>query len=334
MKKVNILVTGACGHLGRNLITKLLENNNFNLVGLDIVTNESILKSIKYIKTNLDNIPLLSEALNGIDLICHCAGVHGLHNVDINTHKQYFKNNVIGTQNLYKEANKKNIKKIILTSSIASNSMNLFNYKWPVNEENESLPDDSYGVSKKIQEIVAQSYADTGSIQTIAIRPCSFFELNNLEMGFRLIGIHAKVNDIVNAHLAAINVLLDDKRASKLKMFEAIFATNKLPYQNDDKKLVYFRGDMKNLVMKYWPNDSKFIFDLGFRKTEFPGVYDLSKAHKILNWEPLFNFDEWISYCKENDLDFQAEKDQYKSKKSLKSRLKKTILKLKKGFSS
>ena len=69
MKKVNILVTGACGHLGRNLITKLLENNNFNLVGLDIVTNESILKSIKYIKTNLDNIPLLSEALNGIDLI-------------------------------------------------------------------------------------------------------------------------------------------------------------------------------------------------------------------------------------------------------------------------
>ena len=58
---------------------------------------------IKKRKTNLDNIPLLSEAHNGIDLICHCAGVHGLHNVDINTHKQYFKNNVIGTQNLYKK---------------------------------------------------------------------------------------------------------------------------------------------------------------------------------------------------------------------------------------
>ena len=52
MKKANIFVTGACGHLGRNLITKLLENNNFNLVGLDIVTNESILKSIKYMYVN------------------------------------------------------------------------------------------------------------------------------------------------------------------------------------------------------------------------------------------------------------------------------------------
>ena len=334
MRKVNILITGASGYLGRNLVTKLLNNDNFNLTGLDISTNESISKSIKFIKADLDNISLLSDALNGIDIICHCAGLHGLDNTDISADKKYFKSNVIGTQNIYKEANKKKIKKIVLTSSIASNSMNLFNLKWPVNEEIDSLPDDAYGVSKKKQEKVAQSYAETGSIQTIAIRPSPFFKLNNLEMGFRLTGIHAKVDDIVNAHLAAINVLLDDKRASKLKMFEAIFATNKLPYQNDDKKLVYFRGDMKNLVMKYWPNDSKFIFDLGFRKTEFPGVYDLSKAHKILNWEPLFNFDEWISYCKENDLDFQAEKDQYKSKKSLKSRLKKTILKLKKGFSS
>jgi len=334
MRKVNILITGASGYLGRNLVTKLLNNDNFNLTGLDISTNESISKSIKFIKADLDNISLLSDALNGIDIICHCAGLHGLDNTDISADKKYFKSNVIGTQNIYKEANKKKIKKIVLTSSIASNSMNLFNLKWPVNEEIDSLPDDAYGVSKKKQEKVAQSYAETGSIQTIAIRPSPFFKLNNLEMGFRLTGIHAKVDDIVNAHLAAINVLLDDKRVSKLKMFEAIFATNQLPYKNEDKKLVHFRGDMKNLIMKYWPNDSKFIFELGFRKTEFPGVYDLSKAHKILNWKPLFNFDEWISYCKENSLDFQSEKEQYKSKKSLKSRLEKNIFKIKKIFSS
>ena len=319
MRKVNILITGASGYLGRNLVTKLLNNDNFNLTGLDISTNESISKSIKFIKADLDNTSLLSDALNGIDIICHCAGLHGLDNTDISADKKYFKSNVIGTQNIYKEANKKKIKKIVLTSSIASNSMNLFNQKWPVSEEIDSLPDDAYGLSKKRQEKIAQSYAETGSIQTIAIRPSPFFKLNNLEMGFRLTGIHAKVDDIVNAHLAAINVLLDDKRVSKLKMFEAIFATNQLPYKNEDKKLVHFRGDMKNLIMKYWPNDSKFIFELGFRKTEFPGVYDLSKAHKILNWKPLFNFDEWISYCKKNSLDFQSEKEQYKSKKSLKS---------------
>ena len=334
MRKVNILITGASGYLGRNLVTKLLNNDNFNLTGLDISTNESISKSIKFIKADLDNTSLLSDALNGIDIICHCAGLHGLDNTDISADKKYFKSNVIGTQNIYKEANKKKIKKIVLTSSIASNSMNLFNLKWPVNEEIDSLPDDAYGVSKKKQEKVAQSYAETGSIQTIAIRPSPFFKLNNLEMGFRLTGIHAKVDDIVNAHLAAINVLLDDKRVSKLKMFEAIFATNQLPYKNEDKKLVHFRGDMKNLIMKYWPNDSKFIFELGFRKTEFPGVYDLSKAHKILNWKPLFNFDEWISYCKKNSLDFQSEKEQHKSKKSLKSRLEKNIFKIKKIFSS
>ena len=149
MRKVNILITGASGYLGRNLVTKLLNNDNFNLTGLDISTNESISKSIKFIKADLDNISLLSDALNGIDIICHCAGLHGLDNSDINVDKKYFKSNVIGTQNIYKEDNKKKIKKIVLTSSIASNSMNLFNLKWPVNEEIDSLPDDAYGVSKK-----------------------------------------------------------------------------------------------------------------------------------------------------------------------------------------
>ena len=108
MRKVNILITGASGHLGRNLVTKLLNNDNFNLTGLDISTNESISKSIKFIKADLDNISLISEALNGIDIICHCAGLHGLGSSDINVDKKYFKSNVIGTQNIYKEANKKN----------------------------------------------------------------------------------------------------------------------------------------------------------------------------------------------------------------------------------
>ena len=212
--------------------------------------------------------------------------------------------------------------------------MNLFNLKWPVNEEIDTLPDDVYGDTKKKQEKIAQSYAEKGLIQTIAIRPGPFFEVNNLEMGFRLTGIHAKVDDIANAHLSAINVLLDNKIASSLKMFEAIFITNKLPYEDEDKKLVHFKGDMKNLITKYWPNDSKLILELGFRKTEFPGIYDLSKALKILKWEPLFNFDEWIIFCKENNLNFDTEKEQYKSKKSLKNRFKKKMLKLKKIFSS
>ena len=154
MRKVNILITGASGHLGRNLVTKLLNNDNFNLTGLDISTNESISKSIKFIKADLDNISLLSDALNGIDIICHCAGLHGLDNTDISADKKYFKSNVIGTQNIYKEANKKKIKKIVLTSSIASNSMNLFNLKWPVNEEIDSLPDDvKEDVHEKLNEL-------------------------------------------------------------------------------------------------------------------------------------------------------------------------------------
>ena len=136
------------------------------------------------------------------------------------------------------------------------------------------------------------------------------------------------VEDVVNAHISAINVLFDKEKSSKINMFEAVFTTNKLPYKNNDKQLVEFNGDMRKLVKKYWPDDYKFISSLGFKKTIFSGVYNLEKSKNILNWRPTFNFDEWIKYCKKNNLNFIEEKKIYQSKKSIIGRLKKTFNKL------
>ena len=61
MGKTNILITGASGRLGRALVSKLLKNGNFNLTGLDISEEESISKSIKFIKSDLDNISFIKQ---------------------------------------------------------------------------------------------------------------------------------------------------------------------------------------------------------------------------------------------------------------------------------
>ena len=185
-------------------------------------------------------------------------------------------------------------------------------------------------MSKNIQEIIARSFADSGSIQTLALRPCAFFPVNDPDRGFRLTGTHAMVEDIANAHVAAVEVLLDEKRASDLNRFEAIFITNKLPYQNSDKNLIDSRGKMKKLIRKYWPDHAEYIFDLGYKQAFFPCVYDISKAKRILNWEPAFNFDQWLIYCKEKNLDFQSIKKQNQVKKSWNSKLKRIFFKLKK----
>ena len=118
------------------------------------------------------------------------------------------------------------------------------------------------------------------------------------------------------------------KKASKLNGFEAIFVTNKLPYQNADKKLVGSDGKMRKLISKYWPDNAKFVFDLGYKKTFFPCVYDLSKAKRILNWEPSFNFDQWLIYCKKQNLDFQDTKEEYQLKRSWNFKLQKLFFKV------
>jgi len=335
MSKPDLLITGASGYLGTHLLTALAKNNKYDLTALDIRTNSKFQKSTRFVETDLNNIDLLSKTLEGVDLICHCASLGKTTRINRpggqpTTNNQFLITNIKGTQNLYKQAKEKGVNKIVLTSSIEVLSLELQKENWPVNERYVCWPDDSYGVSKNIQEIIARSFADSGSIQTLALRPCAFFPVNDPDRGFRLTGTHAMVEDIANAHVAAVEVLLDEKRASDLNRFEAIFITNKLPYQNSDKNLIDSRGKMKKLIRKYWPDHAEYIFDLGYKQAFFPCVYDISKAKRILNWEPAFNFDQWLIYCKEKNLDFQSIKKQNQVKKSWNSKLKRIFFKLKK----
>ena len=111
-------------------------------------------------------------------------------------------------------------------------------------------------------------------------------------------------------------------------MFEAVFTTNRLPYKNNDKNLIEFNGDMRKIIKKYWPNNYKFILNLGFKKAIFSGVYDLNKSKNILNWSPKFNFEQWIEFCVKNNLNFTNERNKFQSKKSILGRLKRIIYKL------
>jgi len=326
----NILVTGASGYLGSNLLKTLGKNKDYQLTALDIEPNPDLLKTIRFLKTDINSIELLNNAFDGIDLICHCASLGGTkHGLDNYSDDQIRNTNIKGTQNIYKFAKSKGIRKIVLTSSIDVLSQNQRKEKWPIDETIVCEPDIPYGISKNSQENTARFFADENSVKTIALRPCAFFPFEDPEQGFRLTGTHAMVEDIVNAHVAAIKVLLDEKKSSKLKNFEAIFITNKLPYKDDDKKLITSNGNMKKLLKKYWPDHSNYLFDLGYKKAFLAGVYNLNKAKSVLNWEPVQNFDQWLIKLKEKKLNFEDIIKQNKNKKTLKYKTEKFLLKIK-----
>ena len=86
---------------------------------------------------------------------------------------------------------------------------------------------------------------------------------------------------------------------------------------------------MKKLIQKYWPLHSNYLFDLGYKKSFLTGVYDLNKAKKILDWEPLLNFDQWLMKLKEKKLNFEYIIKENKKRKSLKYKTQRFFLKMK-----
>ena len=313
MSLPSILVTGASGNLGKKIILKLHILKKFRIVGIDIKSDKDLENKIELINIDISKLEQLNKNFKNIDLICHCASL-----VDSAAYSEieYKNTNILGTENIYSVAQKENIKKIVLTSSTSVMEMDKKNEKWPIYEKYVGEPNNIYGKSKKEQELIAKKYSENYNIQTICLRPCSFFNLDNPELGFRLTGSHAILDDIVDAHISAIDTLLYNK-SKNIKKFEPIFVTNKLPYKDGDQKLLGKKGEMKKIVSKYWPNKCEFIFELGYKKTVFSGVYDLDKAKNILNWEPKYNYDEWFNDCKKQDLNFEEEKKQYQQKKSI-----------------
>ena len=110
---MNILVTGAGGFLGRNLATDLLSKGhkvwNFSR------KNHSQLQAmgIETICGDLQNEADVLAAFKGMDVVFHvasCVGIWG-------DYEEYYRTNVIGTENVIKASRANGITKLIYTST-------------------------------------------------------------------------------------------------------------------------------------------------------------------------------------------------------------------------
>ncbi len=125
-----ILITGATGFIGKNLV-KSLSNENI----ICLVRKSSNIKLLKELKIKLAYGDLtdknsLDKSLKNITTVIHLAAA-------ISINKEELKNvNLIGTKNLIQSCEKNNVKKIIVLSSMAATRKYL----------------DNYGKSKKIVE--------------------------------------------------------------------------------------------------------------------------------------------------------------------------------------
>jgi nucleoside-diphosphate-sugar epimerase len=294
-KDAMLVLTGFAGYLGARLAQALVDQG-FAVTGVDRTEPDFPLPArCRFIKADLSEVGLLREAIRGADLIVHSASIHPWKEY---LETDYWDANVRGTWCLYRAAAAEGIRRIVLTSSLAAGSMNVPKNvcRWGITEEDWFPLADLYSLTKHTQEEIAKLFVDSDGIQSIALRPPLFVPKPALETGFLLTGVYATVDDVVAAHLCAAKVLLDlQKPQKRLQSFESVQITNKLPYGPGDEALIGPDGDIRPLVKKHWPKAYPWLIERGYRGAWVPGSYDLTKAQRLLQWQPVYNFEQWFA---------------------------------------
>lgn len=157
-------VTGGTGFIGSHLVDTLINNEAFSEIRCLIRNNEKWLKgkSFTRVKGNLDDLSVLKKAVKDVDVIFHLAG-----RVKAPSYEELRHANVDGTENLLRTAQKEDVPKIIVLSSLAAAGPS---QNGPVTEEDPMNPISNYGKSKKQMEAKIHELAD-GDTSISILRP-------------------------------------------------------------------------------------------------------------------------------------------------------------------
>jgi uronate dehydrogenase len=295
MKKSDeVLVTGAAGHLGSHLV-EALGREGFAVRGVDRVEFPADRPAPpQFVQADLSDAQAVKEVVAGAEVIVHCASIHPW---KAYSDDQYLDANIRAAWHLYASAAAQGVGRVVLTSSIAAVGYDAPPERWPLSEDYQGVPPDLYSFTKHAQEDVARQFAAAGQVRTIALRPPAFMPRPELETGFGLLGAFALVDDVARAHVAAVRVLAGHQLPPEpLEAFEAFFCTLPLPYTREDAALAKAPGSVDiEMVRRHWPGAAEWLAAKGFGGTWLPAVYDISRARRLLGWEPRCDFDWWFA---------------------------------------
>ena len=195
MTEPKIFVTGGSGKAGKHLIPYLLEKGysvvNADLVplvmdgvdniNLDITDSGQVFNAL----SGYANIPelKLDEDPKNFKAVVHLAAIP---RILVKPDNETFRINTLGTYNVIEAATKLGIKKIIFASSETTYGFCFAQGnpipKWlPIEEDYETSPTDSYGLSKVLNEQTGKAFQKRTGIDIYALRIGNIIEPNEYD---------------------------------------------------------------------------------------------------------------------------------------------------------
>lgn len=245
---MKVLLTGATGYIGHQLALKLASKNiEVHALVRDISSsNIPIHKNIRVFEGDLCNYESILHAMRGCSYVFHTAAYTNLKCKNI---ENFYKGNVIGTENILKAALFYEVKKVIYTSTLAVFGPSF--KKIPITESQPRLASyaNDYELTKSMAEELVMEYVKKGLSCTILNLAKVYGPgLNTFSNGVNkiilkiaknnLLVVPSKLNiisnyvyivDVVDAHISAMHLgksgekyIIGGENISYLELFDKI----------------------------------------------------------------------------------------------------------------
>ena len=300
--KRNVLVTGATGFIGANLVHRLLERGDRVHVFLRKESNtwriNPVLKKLQVHNTDIRDSKAVQRAVTKIQprSIFHLAS-YGAYPFQSEM-DDMIETDIIGTVSLLEAA--RAVRGLEVFISAGSSTEYGFK-KYPMREDNFVEPNTAYGVAKASQTLWSQFFASSYGLPVVVVRPSLVY--GSYEEPTRLIP------DTIVSHLRGRPLALSSPFPKKDFVYidDVIDALLQV-----EKKAGAFAGHIFNIASgkEYSVGEVLFLVRRLMKKTvpyEWGGragrtwdtdaswVDDISKADTLLKWRPKHSFEEGLT---------------------------------------
>jgi UDP-glucose 4-epimerase len=288
---MRFLVTGGAGFLGSALANQLVAEGHSVRVVDDLSSGDSTLlfPAVHFTRGDVNNIPLLWTALQGVDCVYHLAARVSVAQ-SVLYPRDYNAVNVGGTVSLMEGMRDAGVSRVIFASSGAIYGQQPLQ---PVSESMAPQPDSPYAVSKWAAEQYVHTIGALWGIETVALRI-----FNAYGPGQRLPVSHAPVVPrFLHQSLSGGSVVIfGDGRQTRdfIYLSDAVSALVRAAEAREVNRMVINVGsgqetsilELAGLVEETTGNSLDILFNQektgGVRRL----VADISSAQALLGWEP------------------------------------------------
>lgn len=296
---MKFVVTGGAGFIGSH-IAKSLINEGHTVTIIDnlntgkIENLKEILNQVDFVKGDIRDIELLKNKLKGVDGVFHEAALASVQE-SFSKIKEYTDVNVGGTENILKLAKEFGFKVVYASSSsIYGNPV-----KIPIEEDDPKNPINPYAQTKLDDENLAIKYAQNG-VKVIGLR---YFNVFGERQSQTYAGVIKKfVKKVRNNEPPIING--DGQQTRDFVYVGDVVQANILAMKSNVDHEFFNIGTNSTITVLELANLIIDSFGLSLKPVhgpELPGDVkitkaDISRAKKMLNWEPKTRIEEWLKF--------------------------------------